>query len=277
MKFALIFPLQDDRNVVELACLAEDTGWDAVFIGDAIWTMDPLILLAGIATRTSRICLGTMVLAAPLRKPWRLASESLALDRLSKGRLILGLGMGATWMGWQCFPSEVPDTRIRAEKLDETIDILTKMYLCEPFEYQGKHYQVALTRMDQKHYPPPPVQQPRIPIWIPAVWQREKSMRRVLKCDGIFVQKMDAEGKFTDVTPADVAEVRDYVAPRRTLSTPFDIIQEGKTGDLSPSQQAETLQPWAQAGVTWWAEGLWNMTPEQQFARVAQGPPKIPA
>lgn len=80
-------------------------GWH--FLGDAIWCEDPLICLAAAAVLTRRLRLGTMIVPAPLRRPWKLASESVALDHLSDGRLILGLGTGATWMGWQGFPDEV--------------------------------------------------------------------------------------------------------------------------------------------------------------------------
>ncbi len=117
LNFGLTLPYGDPRKTAELARAAEDAGWDGVFVGDAVWCQDPLIQLAAAAAATKRIRLGTMVLAMPLRRPWHLASESLALDSLSQGRLILGLGTGATWMGWQGFPSEVTDTRARAEML----------------------------------------------------------------------------------------------------------------------------------------------------------------
>ena len=55
--------------------------------------------LAAAATNTSQIRLGTMVIPIPLRRPWKVASEAVALDHLSDGRLTLGLGAGAVWMG----------------------------------------------------------------------------------------------------------------------------------------------------------------------------------
>jgi alkanesulfonate monooxygenase SsuD/methylene tetrahydromethanopterin reductase-like flavin-dependent oxidoreductase (luciferase family) len=102
----------------------------------------------------------------PLRRPWKVASESVALDHLSEGRLILGLGTGAVWMGWQAFPDYATDTRTRAELLHESIDILSLLYRGKAFDYDGKHYHLRLTAMDEQHYPPPPVQQPRIPLWV---------------------------------------------------------------------------------------------------------------
>lgn len=275
LKYGITLPYNEALDMASLAQMTEAAGWDGLFVGDAIWTVDPLIQLAAAATATQRIRLGTMVLAMPLRRPWHLAGESLALDLLSNGRLTLGLGMGATWMGWQGFPDEVTNTKARAEMLDEAIDILTGLYQRKPFDFDGKHYHLHLTQLDEQHYPPRPVQQPRIPIWIPAAYPRKKSLQRLLKCDGVFLQKMDAQGQFGEVTPADARAVVDYVRANRPLSTPFDVVQEGQTGGLSQTELQDRLLPWAEAGLTWWVEGLWGSTAEQVRERIRQGPPEV--
>src|SRR5574342_784468 len=123
MNYGLALPYTTPRTIARLSQLAEESGWDGVFLGDAIWCEDPMISLAAAAMTTERIRLGTMVIPMPLRRPWKVASESVALDHLSDGRLILGLGAGAVWMGWQGFPDEVTDTRARAEMWDESLDI----------------------------------------------------------------------------------------------------------------------------------------------------------
>ncbi len=244
----ITLPYGEPRLIADLAHMAEDSGWDGVFVGDAIWCIDPLIQLSAAAMTTSRIRLGTMVLAAPLRRPNHLASESLALDILSNGRLILGLATGATWMGWNHFPDEEMDTKVRAEMLDEMIDVLTLMYQRKQFDFEGKHYHYRLTQMDLMHFPPKPVQQPRIPLWVPGVWRRKKSMQRILKCDGLLPAKMNAEGKFEDVTPEDVCEMKAYIDANRTLTTPFDIVVEGKTMGMGPAEAREKVQPWIKRG-----------------------------
>lgn len=99
MKYGIALPYTTPRTVAKLSQLAEETGWEGVFLGDAIWCEDPMIGLAAAAMTTSKIRLGTMITPVPLRNPWKLASESLALDHLSNGRLTLGLGAGAVWMG----------------------------------------------------------------------------------------------------------------------------------------------------------------------------------
>jgi alkanesulfonate monooxygenase SsuD/methylene tetrahydromethanopterin reductase-like flavin-dependent oxidoreductase (luciferase family) len=160
MKFGAALPYTNAREIADLAALAEEHGWDGAFVGDAIWTVDPIVSLTAAALRTQRIRLGVMVVPVPLRKPWKIASEAAALDNLSGGRMTLALATGATWMGWHAFPDEVTDTRQRAEMLDETIDILARLFAGQPFDYDGRHYRVKLTALDPQYYPQRPVQQP---------------------------------------------------------------------------------------------------------------------
>jgi len=208
-----------------------------------------------------------------MRRPWRIASESLALDHLSNGRLTLGLATGATWMGWQSFPNEVTGTRARAEMLDETIEIITRMHQSEQFDFAGKHYQIRLSQMETRHYPPKSVQQPRVPIWTPGVWPRMKSMERLLKCDGLLPMKMDDENKFCDVTPADLGQMKAYIDANRQLTTPFDYVVEGQLAGKSRAEQQEKLGEWAGAGMTWWIESNWNRSEEEIKQIICQGPP----
>jgi hypothetical protein len=275
LKYGVALPYLGARSIARLAREAEEAGWEGVYVGDAIWCEDPMIGLAAAAMNTSRIRLGTMITPVPLRRPWKLASESIALEHLSAGRLTLGLGAGAVWMGWHAFPDELTDKRIRAEKLDETIDILDLLYQRKPFDYDGKQYHLKLTLLDEQYYPPRPVQQPRIPLWVVGVWPRKKSIQRVLKCDGLLPQKMSPKGEFEEVTPDDIKAMKAYIDANRTLTTPFDIVVEGKTGEMAPDQVQEKLSAWAEAGATWWIEGLWEYSEEQAFTRIQQGPPKF--
>jgi alkanesulfonate monooxygenase SsuD/methylene tetrahydromethanopterin reductase-like flavin-dependent oxidoreductase (luciferase family) len=264
MKLGVAFPYAGAKAVARWARQAEDAGWDGCFVGDAIWCEDPLISLSAAAMVTERIRLGTMLLPVPLRRPWKIASESVALDHLSAGRLILGLGTGATWMGWQGFPDEITDQKARAEMLDECIDILTMLYQSKPFDYDGHHYHLKLSLVDEQYYPPSPLQQPRIPLWIPGIWPHQKSMQRALKCDGVFVEMKNQE----PLTPGDVRAVRTFVSENRTLITPFDIVATGSTAGLEPGQRVHQMQQWEEAGATWWIEGLWDATEEQVCSRI---------
>lgn len=273
MKYGLALPYTTPRTVARLSQLAEESGWDGCFLGDAIWCEDPMISLAAAAMTTSRIRLGTMITPVPLRIPWKLASESVALDHLSDGRLILGLGAGAVWMGWQAFPDHVTDAISRAEMLDETIDILTLLYQRKQFDYDGKHYHLKLTQLDEMHYPPSPVQKPRIPLWCVGLWPRRKSMARVLKSDGLIAEKLGPEGKPRDITADDIREINAYLESNRTLSTPFEVVLNGKVADLDRPQLQDKLLPLIQAGATWWIEGLWDATEDIAARRIRRGPP----
>lgn len=273
MKFGVVLPYLDARMVASLARLAEEYGWDGCFVGDAIWCHDPLIGLAAAAMVTERIRLGTLIVPVPLRSPWRLASESLALDHLSAGRLILGLGTGATWMGWQAFPDEVMAQKVRAEMLDETIEILTLLYQRRPVEYRGKHYRLRLTLLDEQYYPPAPLQQPRIPLWVPVRWPGEKSLQRALRCDGVLLEKVGPAGEAEAVTPQDLRALRAWIAERRTLGTLVDWVSSGHIGGLSRAHQADTIGAWVEAGATWWIETLWETAATEAAERIRQGPP----
>ncbi len=273
MKFGVALPYLSAREIADLVALAEEHGWDGAFVGDAIWTVDPIVSLTAAAMRTQRIRLGVMVVPVPLRKPWKIASESAALDNLSGGRLTLALATGAVWMGWQGFPDEVTDIKQRAEMLDETVDILTGLYAGRPFDYEGRHYRVKLTELDEQYYPPRPLQQPRLPLWVVAGWPRPGAMRRALKCDGVLPVKIDADGGIVTLEPAEVAEVKAYYDRNRVDQTPFDIVIEGGTTGLNAAERLVKLAAWRAAGATWYIDGMWGETFEGAAARIRQGVP----
>ena len=93
----------DPIVLLELAQMTEDAGWDGFFIWDHIVksfdnrlpVADPWVVLSAVAVRTSRVRIGTMVTPIARRRPWKLAKETVTLDHLSQGRLILGIGLGA--------------------------------------------------------------------------------------------------------------------------------------------------------------------------------------
>jgi hypothetical protein len=272
MRYGIAFPYNHTRAIPGLCKLAEENGWDGCFLGDAIWCEDPMIGLAAAAGATSHIRLGVLVIPVPLRRPWKLASEALAVDLLSDGRLILGLATGAAWMGWYAFPDEPDGARQRAEMLEETIEILTRLFERKPFDYAGRHYHLKLTELDEMYYPPKPVQQPRIPLWTPGIWPRQRSMQRALKCDGVIVEKTKPDGQPDEVTPADVAEVKAFVEGQRGQNAPFDIVVVSVTADLERSQVQEKLLAMQEAGATWWVEGLWEGPEEKVAQRIKGGP-----
>lgn len=137
MRYGLCFPngggCHDARTLAQLAHLAEEAGWDGAFLEDYIvWqghmeipTYDPWIALAAMALTTNRMRLGTMVTALPRRRPWKVARETVTLDHLSNGRLVLGVGLVDTSMDISLTQfGEVTDVKQRARMLDEALDVL---------------------------------------------------------------------------------------------------------------------------------------------------------
>lgn len=271
MKFGTIITAGSVHEQVELARAAEEAGWDGVFTWDGIHlsdefeVRDPWVLMAAFAMVTSRIRLGAMIMPLARRRPWKVARESVTLDHLSNGRLVLPVGLGALDdSGWSRV-GEPTDRRTRAERLDETLEILTGLWSGEPFGYQGRHY-----RFEPMAFKPEPIQRPRIPIWVVAGWPSERSMSRALRYDGLLPYVLPNSGM--DHGPAAVAEMRDWIGKRRSLEG-FDIVVEGTTPAEDKGAAGDAVRPWEEAGATWWIESDWNGDMASTRRRIEAGPP----
>lgn len=276
MRYGFVLPFGDARAAADLAALAEASGWDAFFVWEAAWGVDAWVSLTAAAMRTERIRLGTMLTPLSRMRPWKLASETATLDNLSGGRVILAVGLGAPDTGFAEF-GEVTDRRTRAELLDEGLDIVTGLWAGQPFNHSGKHYTIRETTFAP---PAPPVQRPRIPIWVVGAWPREKSLRRALRYDGLLPNVIGADGAARNPTPDELAAMRDYAAANRPEGGPFEIIVEGETPGDDPAAPAAIVRPWSAAGATWWLESRWQLPREPASLpvvreRIAQGPPRI--
>ena len=141
------------RTLANLAADAESAGWDGFFIWDhmlgersaTLAVGDPWIALAAIAMRTEFIRLGPLVTPLPRRRPWKVARETVALDHLSGGRLILGVGLGYPPDADFAMFGEETDDSVRAEKLDEGLEILTGLWSGRPYSHRGAQYQIQET------------------------------------------------------------------------------------------------------------------------------------
>jgi len=272
MKCGFVMPFGDARDAANLARAAEASGWDGFFVWDSVWGVDAAVMLAAAAMNTGSIRLGTMITPVSRHRPWKLAGEWAALDNLSGGRMILSVGLGAIDTGFEAF-GEVVDKRQRAELLDEGLEIVTGLWAGQPFSYQGRHYTVQPTDF---MVPAPPVQQPRVPIWVVGAWPRQRSMQRAARWDGLLPNKLNEQGEHEKATPEDIAVMRDYLSKERGNSglQGFDIVVEGKTPGNDPEAAAAELRPWESAGATWWIEADWQADKaEQVLKRIQQGPP----
>jgi alkanesulfonate monooxygenase SsuD/methylene tetrahydromethanopterin reductase-like flavin-dependent oxidoreductase (luciferase family) len=245
------------RAIVELGHAAEAAGWHGVFVWDTVFGSDVWVALAAIAVRTERVRLGPLMTALPRHRPWKLASESVALDHLSEGRLILPVGLGgAEDEGWDRLGMvEEMERHVRAKLLDEGLAVLAGLWSDQPFSYQGERYAIREVRGQR------PLQQPRIPIWVPGVgWPDvpDTEARRILSWDGVVV---DAK--------VDVPALRSFVAAGRDETSRFDIALEGSSA--ADDHAARTA---ADEGASWWLE-----SPPAGFdlasvrARIELGPP----
>jgi len=277
MRFALNAPnfgeYGDARTLAELARESEESGWDGFFVWDHIaWEdaedyADPWISLTAIALSTNRIRIGPMVTPLPRRRPWKVAHEAATLDRLSGGRLILGVGIGGREREFDFFGEE-PDAKRRAAMLDEGLEILTKMWSGEPFSHAGEHYEIKEARLT-----PPPVQRPRIPIWVAGTWPRKGPFHRALRWDGYA-----PEGKpGSPLTPEDIREMRTLGSERRMDDKPFDIRVSGSTNGENPDDVRRRVGGFAEAGATWWDETLPPsvMSLDEARERIRLGPPDV--
>lgn len=275
MKYGLAFPKGDPQTAAGFARTAENSGWDGFFVWEPVWGFDAWIMLAAAAMQTGRIRLGTMITPLSRMRPWELASKSVALDHLSKGRTIISVGLGAIDSGFEAFGEET-DRKVRAELLDEGLEILTGLWHGQPFNFKGKHHAVKETKF---YPPPPPVQKPRIPIWVVGAWQRPKSMRRALRYDGIIPTVADRDSGWRNPTPEEVSRIKKYVDAKRSSKKPFEIVVESRNLPDDHAKARETVRPWVEAGATWYIASKWpamddTKLMDQFLNTIKKGPPK---
>lgn len=270
MRFGFVYPGSDVKTALAWGQAAEAAGWDAFFMWESLFGTDPWVALGGLAATTQRIRLGTLITPVSRRRPWKLASEVATLDRLSNGRAILCVGLGALETGFADYGEET-DRKLRAELVDEGLAIITKLWGGQPFDFLGKHYQVH----EKSTKPPATLQQPRVPIWVVGEWPRPKSIERAARYDGLLSIKRDATGAWLPLTPADLAAARAYFDRQHTAPTPFEIVVEGQTPGADPVAAAAQIGVLAAAGATWWIESRWEQSEDAVYARLRQGPPKL--
>jgi alkanesulfonate monooxygenase SsuD/methylene tetrahydromethanopterin reductase-like flavin-dependent oxidoreductase (luciferase family) len=229
--------LSEPALMAELAALAERRGWDGFFIWDHVAyrqpvraLADPWVTLAAIATATERLTIGPLVTPLPRRRPHQLARETVTLDRLSGGRLVLGVGIGSEVTG-EFDPErfgEEPDMRARAVLLDDGLERLTAYWDGE--------------------FEPRPVNG-RIPVWVAARWPNRRPLKRAARWNGLF--PIDLPG------PEALAEMVADLGPR---PNGYEIAAEGPPG-TDPG-------PWIEAGATWFLTSF-GIQPTEAEVRAA--------
>jgi hypothetical protein len=261
---------------VELARESEKAGWDGFFIWDHVLAgdkrvplFDSFTILAAVASNTKRIRIGTTVTPLPRLKPWIVARQTVSLDHLSNGRMTLGVGLGGEEScDYERF-GESADPKVLAERLDESLEIISGLWSGKEFSYKkGKYYEVGKPTL----FLPTPIQRPRVPIWVGGMWPRKGPFKRAAKWDGTIPLK--APGNL--LQPSDLSEIVSYVNNLRKESTNFDVAVIGWTTGKNRAANAEKVSRYAKAGATWWLESLYTQrdSQERMLARIRLGPPK---
>jgi alkanesulfonate monooxygenase SsuD/methylene tetrahydromethanopterin reductase-like flavin-dependent oxidoreductase (luciferase family) len=217
--------LVEPATLVDLARRAEAGGWDGFFLWDHVnYTRDSVeavadawIALAAIAGATERIRIGPLVTPLSRRRIQKVARETATLDRLSTGRLTLGVGLGVEGNGELEPFGEETDARRRAALLDQGLDRLASFWAGE--------------------FEPRPVQTPRIPVWVAGRWKtRRRPLERAARWDGFFPIGLPDPSALAQIA-AEVAELRE------DGQAAFDLVVEIDPGD--------DATPWEGAGATW--------------------------
>lgn len=262
MRFAIYVPCYGDYGdpavLSTLAVEAEAAGWDGFFmwdhvIGDRL-VADPWVTLGAIAARTSSITLGPMITPVPRRRPWKLAHEASTLQRLSGGRLILGVGMGVP----RDYSSFGEPLKGRARKLTEGVELVKKLLSGAEVQHDGEMFQAKDVRFA-------PVD---VPIWASGNWPRKVPFAAAECAAGLFPIVQDGEGGFAVPTPAQAALMkREFVES----GGPAD-------GDLAiwgggALPEKDLVDAYAEAGATWLLLDGWKSSIPALREYIAAGPP----
>ncbi|HEV8452724.1 MAG TPA: LLM class flavin-dependent oxidoreductase [Gaiellales bacterium] len=266
----------DPQLLVQLATAAEQAGWEGFFIWDHMLVdaqspppvVDPWVTLGAVAAATKTVWIGAMVTAISRRRPWKLAREIATLDVLSGGRVVFGAGLGVPQDAeFEVFGDE-GDARVRAEYLDEGLQIIRGLLSGEPFSHEGKHFKIAEVCFTPKPVGP-------VPIWIAGNWPNSKPFRRAARWDGVMPEKVG--GRLLD--PEDVRDLVEFIeAQRRRLDTnkAFDVVIGGFT-EFNRAHAADRVRLYQEAGATWWLERLHpdRGALDKNLRRIEQGPPSV--
>ncbi len=271
MRFAISAPnVGDPAALVGLAELAEANGWDGFFVWDHLHLRrdlhldvhDPWVLLGACAARTTRLTMGTLVSPLARRRPQVVAKQVVTVDHLTQGRAVLGVGLGVPADEEYGAFGEQVDSKVHAAMLDEALDVVTGLWSGEPFTHVGAHY-----RVDGAHFLPRPVQRPRPPVWVAAMWPHPRPLRRAARWDGVVPLSDDGQ----PLTPDVVRRVVEFLAAQRSLEH-FEVVATAAPG----IDHAE----YAEAGATWLVESIWPASAtwyDELRTRCALGPAGVSA
>jgi len=284
MNYGFVVPYAAELAFADLARLGEGRGWDGVFTWEALYGIDAWVELGAAAMVTSSIRLGTLLTPASRHRPWDLASKVGSVDRISGGRAVMSVGLGALHPGWLAFEAD-EGRAARARKLDESLAIYAGLLSGDPdFTYEGRHYSAGRNDFLK---PPPTPQRPHPPVWVVGAATvgrdgRQRSLERAARWQGVIpaIHPPSGEGaKSVEDFGSVVDSVRALRAAAGLTMDGYDaVIEADSHGSFTTLEPAEPAA-WEQAGATWWIESWWDL-PEgpdglaEVRRRVEAGPPQ---
>jgi len=268
--------LGEPAMIQEIARTAEATGWDGLFVWDHVSTpweaaglpiSDPWMILAGAACVTKRIVLGTSVTPVPRRRPHVVAMQVATLDHLSRGRAVLGVGLGGEEADYVRFGEDF-DPKVRAEKLDEALEVIAALWSGEEVRHRGRHYTIDGVR----NLLGPVGERPRCPIWVGGA--SRPALRRAAHWDGWTTGIIADESGRIGLSPDEMGVRIRYVLDHRASDQPFDIVIEGYS-EAGPGG-VDLAAAYEAVGATWWCDSINGLRApvDELLARVAAGPPR---
>lgn len=274
MKSGIYLPpfaeLADPRRVADLAAAAEHSGWDGFFIWDHMFgppgmaVAEAWTTLAAIGAATSTIRFGAMVTPLARRRPWTLARQIATLDRLSGGRLVVGIGLGDDgWLEFSSFGEEV-SPRARGELLDESLDVLLALLSGNEASYHGNRL-----RVDCPPLLPKAIQDP-VPVWAGCVWPNRKPLRRAARVQGCF-PIFGGTGPLA-FGPAEVGAVRRELA-RLGAPRSHEMVVCGATRTVTPAEREDFIAGMREASVDWLLESFGPGTAVAEVETVVRASP----
>ena len=255
-----IGPLANREAITTFAKLAEDHGFDSLWVSDHVVVprgldsrypyrrdgafpvqpevpmLEPIATLLFAAAVTERVKLGTTVLVIPMRNPIVTAKQLASLDVLSNGRLILGVGAG--WMEEEFEMLGTPFKQ-RGARLDEYIQLFKVLWTEENPSFHGKFWQI-----EEVGFAPKPIQRPHPPIWVGG--HSAPALRRA----GRMADGWHAVGIEPDTLREQFQEVQRHAqeAGRDPASVSLSVRTRVSLND--PPQAIEQLQRYREVGVT---------------------------
>lgn len=262
---------QFDRIVANVTA-AEDAGFDLVTVMDHFYQIPPVgredepmleayTLLGGLAARTSRIRLGTMVTGVTYRNPALLAKQVTTLDVMSRGRALLGIGAAWNEAEHAGLGFEFPPVRERMDRLEEAVQICRLMFTDERPSFSGRHY-----RIEAALNVPRPLQEDGPPILIGGSGER-RTLRIVARYADLsnWFGSLDELRHKAEVLDGYCAEIgRDPASIMRTVLLPIILVADhaddavvlstltpgrrAATQTATPAEAVELLEPYLGLG-----------------------------